>query len=326
MSCFCQSASLWLLPLWVFSPVDHGGLNYGVTDFTLVLSTSGVLLWFLFAYLYDRIEVVVSSSPARAIRIGSGAMAFALFCIPVLARSTIHAAARGIAKTGQVSTATGSILEYWMKLLFAPYPSSTPTALILPAVLLSILVAGSYIWRRATHTILVTCISNSFAMPESVVAYVAGAADTLAPIVGAVLFSIFRDRPINLPLQSYVVQYLVVVIVGIMYSSTLVLNVHFRGDFGIVTELVIGGARTGRKSFMCCYVGNELSQQLPRHRTNNYESCCRRAINQISNCVADIYSVPQGDIQFLLTPAAVVAVHGGLVNKNVESPSSYKIV
>lgn len=89
-ACFCQSAAVILLPLWLFATssqgtvylalhelyqnhsaiiiVRSGGLHYSVMDFALVLSCCGSMLLAAFSFINDRVALVVASSPARAVR------------------------------------------------------------------------------------------------------------------------------------------------------------------------------------------------------------------------------------------------------------------
>jgi hypothetical protein len=309
-ACFCQSCSIWLLPLWAYSPADHGGLNYAVVDFAMVLSSTGVLLWLIHVYGLERLQLVVSSSPARAIRIGCGSMAFSIFFMPVLARTTMA----GVYLSAQ--------------------PSSSPTALIIPSLLLAILITGSYVTRMATVTILSTSLKNSFAMPDTVITALSGVMDVLAPCVGSVLFSLFyRETVLGLPLQSFVVYYGIIIILAILYSSTLLLNVHFRGDFGIVTERLVDIQDSNRRNrCLQCFSGDTYVPIRGRESEGTLyilKGYVLALAQAAVNCLLDAIAVPHGDIQFLVSPGAAVASHGGLINSNrpgVFSSRNYKNV
>lgn len=309
VACFCQSCSIWLLPLWVYAPADHGGLNYSVLDFSLVLSTAGILMWIIHVYGYERLQLVVSSSPARAIRIGCGSMAFAIFFFPTLASATIFStSAGGTAGQGMFLTAQ---------------PSSSPTALVVPSLLVALLVTGSYVTRVATMTILATSLKNSFAMPDTVISALSAVMDVAGPCVGGVMFSLFyRDHLFALPLQSFVVMYGVIILLGLLYSSTLLLNVHFRGDFGIVTERVVDIQDSRRNRCLQCISGDTYVPMRGREGDGAYYILRGYALTLTQaavNCVLDVIAVPHGDLQFLVSPVDAVASHGGHIARSISS-------
>jgi hypothetical protein len=114
--------------------------------------------------------------------------------------------------------------------------------------------------------------------------------------------------------------YIVSIAVAAMYSSTLVLNVHFRGDFGIVTEAIVG-PRSGRRLLGCC---GPVSDAVYSRRRSISESFPRLVANSFVDCLYDVAAVPYGDLQFLFAPADAVAAHGGLLNLRAESSEVYK--
>lgn len=318
VACFCQSSSVWLLPLWVYAPANYGGLSYSVLDFSMVISTSGLMLWVIHMYGDDRLQLVVSSSPARAIRIGCGSMAFSIFFLPTLARATIFSTPAGAGANN--STITGMFLS--------AQPSSTPTALLLPSFLIALLIAGSYITRIATRTILSTSLRNSFAMPDTVITALSGVMDVAGPSVGGVIFSLFyRDTLFRLPLQSFVVLYGVIIILAVLYSSTLLLNVHFRGDFGIVTERVVDLQDSRRSRCLQCVNGDTYVPVRGREGDGTYyvlKGYIVALLQAAVNCVLDVIAVPHGDLQFLVSPMQAVASHGGHIAGDVRSSVNYK--
>lgn len=319
-ACFCQSSAIWLLPLWVYAPVDHGGLNYSVLDFSMVLSTSGLILWLVHVYGNERLQLVVSSSPARAIRIGCGTMAFSIFFLPFLARATIFSTPSS-GKPDNLSTGG---------LFFTAQPSSTPTALLIPSVLVALLISGSYVTRTATKTILSTSLKNSFAMPDTVILALSGVMDVTGPCVGGIIFSLFyRDTLFRLPLQSFVIMYGVIIILAVMYSSTLLLNVHFRGDFGIVTERVVDVQDSRRNQCLQCISGDTYVPVRGREVEGTFyilKGYVLALLQALVNCVLDVLAVPHGDLQFLVSPADAVASHGGHISKSSDFSGSYKNV
>ena len=106
--------------------------------------------------------------------------------------------------------------------------------------------------------------------------------------------------------------------IAVLYVSTLFLNVHFRGDFGIVTERVLDAQNTSRMRCLQCLNGNTF---VPRRAgessfLENLKEYVLMVMLSTVNCVLDVASVPRGDLQFLISPGAAVATHGGLINNN----------
>lgn len=166
-----------------------------------------------------------------------------------------------------------------------------------------------------------------------------------APIIGSALFSLFhKEGVIQLPLQSFVVLYAILIVQAVMYSSTLVLNVHFRGDFGVVTERVVGISSDSRRAFRCCCLGGASSDRriggrggssAGRGRGGNSSSSSSGGgvmslWYAMTDCISDALSVPLGDMHFFLSPKDAVSTHGGMVDESAVgllSPSStYKLV
>jgi hypothetical protein len=171
-----------------------------------------------------------------------------------------------------------------------------------------------------------------------------------APIIGSALFSLFhKEGVVQLPLQSFVVLYMVLIVQAIMYSSTLVLNVHFRGDFGVVTERVVGLSMDSRRassssscSRCCCCPGGGLSSDVRRQAgrssargggrgagaSSGHSGVC---LQGVCDCLSDALSVPMGDMHFLLSPKDAVSAHGGMVDESAvsllsSSSTAYKLV
>lgn len=77
---------------------------------------------------------------------------------------------------------------------------------------------------------------------------------------------------------------------------------------------------------MSCINNNDptfVARNRGRESESGVISMCKEyifyTIKSSVSCVLDVLDVPQGDIQFLLSPATAVAAHGGHINSESSS-------
>jgi hypothetical protein len=119
---------------------------------------------------------------------------------------------------------------------FYPRPASSPLATLLPAILMSALVCSLVLSKRAASILLNTVSVPVFSSPGAVVALVGGYMEVLAPSIAGLIFATSYRKELPYPLDSSMFLLLTMCLSVLLYVASLLLNIHFRGDFGVITD------------------------------------------------------------------------------------------
>jgi hypothetical protein len=119
---------------------------------------------------------------------------------------------------------------------FYPRPASSPLATLLPALLISALVCSLVLSKRAASILLNTVSAPVFSLPGAVVALVGGYMEVLAPSIAGLIFANSYRKELPYPLDSSMFLLLTMCLSVLLYVASLLLNIHFRGDFGVITD------------------------------------------------------------------------------------------
>lgn len=223
LGCLLHTGALAVLPVWFVLQSARGGLQKSSSDCALVFSAAALLVFLARSALGARVGEVVRLSPVRAARMSSGVVLVACLAFPLVAL-----------RTDAASSLPASAL-----------------ALALPVLLLAALLCATYVYRRASSSLLFVCLSASFTSPSTIVHFVGGLSDiAVRPppvslvrlthvkgpfIMSMVMASVFRLGA-RYPVDASFFLFLMACSSGLLYSSTLLLEVQFRGDYGLVSE------------------------------------------------------------------------------------------
>jgi hypothetical protein len=84
LNCFINGVFLTLVPLWLVSVTEKGGLDYGVRDCAVTLSSTGVILLLIQSYVGPKAQMALKIFPVRALRIAAGTITVFAFIISKL--------------------------------------------------------------------------------------------------------------------------------------------------------------------------------------------------------------------------------------------------
>lgn len=86
VNCFINGIFVTLVPIWMVSVTEKGGLDYGVRDCAMALSATGVVLLLIRAYFGPKASMALKVFPVRALRIGAGCVTIFSFILTKFAR------------------------------------------------------------------------------------------------------------------------------------------------------------------------------------------------------------------------------------------------
>eukprot|EP01041_Mallomonas_annulata_P007690 gene7690-15739_t len=113
-------------------------------------------------------------------------------------------------------------------------------------------VSASQLTRQASSQLLRVALSPSVASPDTLLSALEGMADTLAPVLSALLSGAVLRMGLRFPLDSSLPLALVALLGTLLYLSSLLLQVRFRGDFGVMSDQAVRRERMDGRSG-CCY-------------------------------------------------------------------------
>jgi hypothetical protein len=210
-----------VVPIWCALPGSRGGLDKSPVECALAFSATAVIVFLLRGALGIRTGELCRLSPVRAARLASATVFTATLLLPWVAP-------RGLPNS----------------------PFSLFTSL-LSVCLLSLLFCGVLVHRTASSALCIVCLSASFTSPTTIVLVTGGLADVLGPFsLAMVTASVFRlGAPY--PLDASFFFFLAAATSGLLYCSTLLLLVQFRGNQGTVSDSALlrdqGRFRSGRR-------------------------------------------------------------------------------
>ena len=227
-----QAGVMVLIPVWMVTSQDRGGLGYTCTDTGLVLSACGIWLLHANHYLKPRLAFVTRASPLRALRVACGGVLIVSLLLPLLL-------SKGAGEEAEVAVLSGhyhkDAPEGFFQELY-PRPASSPFAIVMPSFLFSALATALLLARRAAGILLGTCAQSSFTSSSEVVALVGSHMDIVGPVLAGLIFSNGYRKELAYPLDSSMFLLLSACMSGLLYIASMLLSIHFIGDFGIMTD------------------------------------------------------------------------------------------
>jgi hypothetical protein len=180
MNCFINGFFVTLVPIWMVSITEKGGLDYGVRDCAMAISATGVALLLIQAYLGPKASMALKVFPVRALRIGAGCVTIFSFLLTKFSRlnGTSPWTAMPVHSASNLATANSGTWLLWtinslcghtytveadeagsggegLFLYYRPTPASNILSVLLPAVLLSGI--GTFVLRLFAF-LLVLCV------------------------------------------------------------------------------------------------------------------------------------------------------------------------
>ena len=167
-------------------------------------------------------------------------------------------------------------------------------------LLLALLLCAAHVFRRASAALFFVCLSASFTSPSTIVHFVGGLSDIVVCIASSasrrfclkcrivqgpfvmsmVMASVFRLGS-RYPLDASFFLFLGGNASVLLYASTLLLHVQFRGDFGLLSDSAL--IKNGRGA----------------RRKASTASC----FDWLTGHLQDIARAPIDDAQFMLSPS-----------------------
>ena len=268
----------------MLTPQSRGGLGYTCVDCGLVTSTVGCAIFMASHILRPHLSFVLNVSPLRALRIACGATAVVCMLLPMLlakraaddaeaeatslfsgqahprgaVRHTDFAA--GMASSPEAGAAEadgvaeeGGVPSGWYP-SFYPRPASSPLAVLLPAILMSALIIAQLLARKASSVLLFTVSTSSFSSPAAVLSLARAYSEVVGPAMASLIFANAYRKAMPYPFDSSVFLLLTAGVSMVVYVASLLLSIHFHGDFGIITDEAATSSevnrleRSGRKA------------------------------------------------------------------------------
>lgn len=251
-----------LLPVWLCAPLRSGGLGYGVKDLGLQLSCCGMFVLHAHLLCASKFDHVLRASPVRALRIGSGLMTFCIFFLLFYARwhtapieDVLHhsheAVHFGLEEQEHAAAVRDSmhhdgLLAHdraWLEAenavtgyLHAFLPSTSLFSMIICAALLSTLVCAAHLCRKAAGMLLHLVLGAVFQSPANIRHALYALADILGPLLSCAVYSIMYASHLRFPLNSGFFLPIAASMGVLTYLCSMFLVVHFRGDYGIMSD------------------------------------------------------------------------------------------
>ena len=168
-----------------------------------------------------RLLFVLKASPLRAMRIGAGAIMFACLALPHLSHHDWR----------DSSTSSLEVRTHGM--------TFSPLSTLSPLVLVTIIVCAARFCRHASTMIFQIAVDPSFKSPSTILIAVTNLADVLGPVIFSSIFSNCYRQNQRYPTDTSFFLTLISCTSFLLYIGTLMLNIHFKGDFGTITDVTI---------------------------------------------------------------------------------------
>lgn len=300
LTVFVQILLYTLLPIWLASPVNRGGMGASVLSRGSVISTSGLALYVLHALLNSRLLLLLKASPVRALRIGCGALVLLSILLPFsLSFSTSNPYTEAFQQLDQKYSADIKLHQSGTQepKFVMDNLSISFLSIPLPSVLTALAVLFSQTSRKAAGMLLYIALAPSFSQPFTVITALGGFVEVTGPILAVMLFCSTYHYNLHFPMDSSFFLALSACACSFVYMISLLINVQFRGDFGVVSDEAMVQASMGQG------LGQTGQNQSATHTAaiglNSY-----RDKNQLLQGLSALLEVPLQDVSLLLSPPA----------------------
>jgi hypothetical protein len=224
LSCSIHSGLLCMLPVWFLTGQAKGGLDLSAGECGFLISAVGLILFHVNIFLRQRLLFVLRASPLRAMRIGAGAMVFACMLLPHLSHTSLW----------HIENQSGH--------------RRSMLSMIAPVLLSSLIICFSRLVRQASNVIFQIALDPSFTSPSTIISAVTNLSDVLGPVIFSSIFSNCYSSNRRYPMDTSFFLTFISCSSFSLYIGTLMLNVQFKGDFGVITDLAIRRARSRNPS------------------------------------------------------------------------------
>lgn len=240
-----QSVCMTLLPVWLVSSPASGGMGYDVKDLALSISGAAVVILNAQVFLQPRLELMLRASAVRTLRIGCGMLIIALLLLPPYAH--LFSSAAQPLSTGSVASSTdGRAVDRKMLKnvhislaeMLSPRVEVDRSLVSVQAVaiMLAATICASHVCRKAASVLLHVTLTSSFSSPTIIRLFISGicniSGSTLATLMYAAVYSLHLRHPMN----SCFFIYCSVCTILAVYICSIALVVHFRGDYGVMSD------------------------------------------------------------------------------------------
>jgi hypothetical protein len=187
----------------------------------LCISAIALVLFHVNTFFRQRLIFILRASPLRSLRIGAGVVVFSsLF---------LHLANKLVYRRSQST-------------YLAPHP--TLLSLAITVIFTAVLLCFSKFSRLSSNVVMQVALEPSFTSPSTIMTAVTNLADILGPVIFAAVFSNRVRIAHKYPMDTSFFLTLLACMCFLVYLGTLLLNMNFKGDFGVITDLTVGRRRS----------------------------------------------------------------------------------
>jgi len=210
--CGVQTAMEAVVPAWILTSTDRGGLGYGVPSVGVSVSFAAVaILLLLVVVIPHKLVQMPLRAPLRAIRLGTALQTFVMVCLPHVRKLSLD------------GTPNDAVMVW--------------TLVILAITGIAIATASA---RSGSSILLALALKTVSKSPRRYVAAVTYIGEFTGPILGALIFCWSTSMEKPFPMDSTFCFNLCAVLSFGMYLLTLVVHLHVINDFGISDEIHSG--------------------------------------------------------------------------------------
>lgn len=281
------------IPVWLASPLRTGGLGYGVRDLALLMSSSGLLLLHLQALIGPRMVAILQASPVRALRISTGIFVLSsLLLLFYMRQCTLpiedilhhHSDTESPVDSSHLGYSIHLHSSLWsgemgvLQRLGNVLPSISTSALLVPSTLIAVVIASAFFSRRAATALLQLSLASSLSSPATVRRALMVIVDIFGPFLAALQASLVYNAHLRFPMDSSFFLSLASSGALLTYIISLMIDVHFRGDFGVMADYQDLKAWTGNNAING--VHTPLQESFRKNRDENSGSSGRRLLSR----------------------------------------------
>lgn len=281
------------IPVWLASPLRTGGLGYGVRDLALLMSSSGLLLLHLQALIGPRMVAILQASPVRALRISMGIFVLSsLLLLFYMRQCTLpiedilhhHSDTESPVDSSHLGYSIHLHSSLWsgemgvLQRLGNVLPSISTSALLVPSTLIAVVIASAFFSRRAATALLQLSLASSLSSPATVRRALMVIVDIFGPFLAALQASLVYNAHLRFPMDSSFFLSLASSGALLTYIVSLLIDVHFRGDFGVMADYQDLKAWTGSNDING--VHPPLRESFRKNRDENSSSSGRRLLSR----------------------------------------------
>jgi len=202
-----------------------GGLGFSPSECGLCISAIALVLLHVTIFFRQRFIFILRASPLRSLRIGVGVVIFASLFLHII-NKYLYSRSQNTEHPPHVSL------------------MSLAVTIILSAILLCF----AKFSRMSSNVVMQVALEPSFTSVSTIITAVTNLADILGPVLFAAVFSNRVRLKQKYPMDTSFFLTLTACTSFLVYLGTMLLNMNFKGDFGIITDLTLRRPRSRHSS------------------------------------------------------------------------------